>query len=840
MVAQMQIKMPESIDHEEAILHCMFIGVCRPTETRLSESDFFNSSCRTIFSFAMRAEAAGSDVTGAIPLFPMMREAGVFEMIGGLQYIQHITTGVVCSHDWKRTVKFLKELSRRREAVAGYIKAAHAMSVEQYDTYSERCDAASSEIARVEAALSHGQTSGLRHASEMITGWLDELDERKERKPGEVVGFSTGFYHLDEKLYPKGVLAGALVAIGARPKMGKEQPMHSKILLADGSWTTMGKIAIGDKLASVDGKPSVVTGIFPQGKKKTYRVTFTDGRSAECGIEHLWTIRSSRFKGDRTVNTADIIAMLGKERYQGRITVPSVSGDFGVADDIGLNPWLLGALLGDGGLRGATPKISCSERYIIERVIASLPYGVSMNYDTGVDYRLAGSKGKSNPLAESLKNLGVHGVKSSGKKIPEAVFSSNRKTREMVLAGLLETDGWCEKHNSLMFASSSRDLADGVVMLVRSLGGYAKIRTRTNITYSYKGESRAALDSHIVSIRLADIGIIESPRLTKNLRHSKRSSTPYIESIVESGESECQCIMVDHDSHLYITDDYVVTHNTAFLTKWVNHTALDQGKAACVFSLEMTRTSLLERSIVQRDAVKDMYDGGRLVSRAIQGNDFWDPRVLNGRAGQLADEAYLRSAAIAAEIGNSKLYIDDTPGVSLRHIVSECRRIAKKEGSIGLIAVDYLTLMKAEKAERNDLAYGEITKGLKNLAKEMRCPVLLLTQLNRKLEDRNDKRPMPSDSRDTGQIEQDCDLWIGLFRQAAYTPDGMPGNTSKLAEVIVRLNREGYTGTIYSEFSGGKFSDMDQDEGVRLAGEIDHWLNPAKPEKHQGRIKDGF
>ena len=64
--------------------------------------------------------------------------------------------------------------------------------------------------------------------------------------------------------------------------------------------------------------------------------------------------------------------------------------------------------------------------------------------------------------------------------------------------------------------------------------------------------------------------------------------------------------------------------------------------------------------------------------------------------------------------------------------------------------------------------------------------------------------------------------------------------SSRLAEVIVRLNREGYTGTIYSEFSGGKFSDMDQDEGVRLAGEIDHWLNPAKPEKHQGRIKDGF
>ena len=83
-------------------------------------------------------------------------------------------------------------------------------------------------------------------------------------------------------------------------------------------------------------------------------------------------------------------------------------------------------------------------------------------------------------------------------------------------------------------------------------------------------------------------------------------------------------------------------------------------------------------------------------------------------------------------------------------------------------------------------------------------------------------------------------MWIGLFRQSAYTPDGMPGSTSKLAEVIVRLNREGYTGTIYIDFSGGKFSDIDQDEGVRLAGEIEHWLNPPKTEKQQGKIKGGF
>lgn len=110
------------------------------------------------------------------------------------------------------------------------------------------------------------------------------------------------------------------------------------------------------------------------------------------------------------------------------------------------------------------------------------------------------------------------------------------------------------------------------------------------------------------------------------------------------------------------------------------------------------------------------------------------------------------------------MYIDSTPSIDLNHIIAECRKVKRVKGQIGLIAIDYLTLIKAGQAERRDIAYGDITTGLKNLAKEMDCVVLLLTQLNRKLEDRVDKRPTPADSRDTGQIEQDCDVWIGLYR----------------------------------------------------------------------------
>lgn len=119
---------------------------------------------------------------------------------------------------------------------------------------------------------------------------------------------------------------------------------------------------------------------------------------------------------------------------------------------------------------------------------------------------------------------------------------------------------------------------------------------------------------------------------------------------------------------------------------------------------------------------------------------------------------------------------------------------------------DYLTLMTAEKADRNDLAYGMITKGLKNLAKELGCVVVLLTQLNRELEKRVNKRPLPSDSRDTGQIEQDCDYWVGIHREGAFDDSVPPGET----ELILRLNRHGSTGTVYCNQINGAIYDTDQ------------------------------
>ncbi|WP_142501301.1 DnaB-like helicase C-terminal domain-containing protein [Klebsiella sp. 2680] len=213
--------------------------------------------------------------------------------------------------------------------------------------------------------------------------------------------------------------------------------------------------------------------------------------------------------------------------------------------------------------------------------------------------------------------------------------------------------------------------------------------------------------------------------------------------------------------------------------------AINEKLPAIMFSLEMPDKQILERMIGQASGVNtDIFYRGACRD----------------------EEFAIANARLAEMVESQNLYIDDTPGASLSHIVAESRRIKRERGNVGMVLVDYLTLMTAEKADRNDLAYGLITKGLKNLAKELDCVVVLLTQLNRDLEKRVNKRPLPSDSRDTGQIEQDCDYWMGIYREGAYDENYPQGDT----ELLLRLNRHGSGGVVFCEQRNGAIYDCDQ------------------------------
>lgn len=244
---------------------------------------------------------------------------------------------------------------------------------------------------------------------------------------------------------------------------------------------------------------------------------------------------------------------------------------------------------------------------------------------------------------------------------------------------------------------------------------------------------------------------------------------------------------------------------TTFEINMARHCAMNEKLPVLMFSLEMQDEQMLENILAQESGVNTdiFYDGGL-------GADSEFARVMH-HLKELSD--------------TDNIYIDDTPAITLSHIRSESRRMAKAKGQIGMIMVDYLTLMDKEKGDdqRNDLAYGAITKGLKALAKELNCVVVLLTQLNRNLESRGDKRPVPSDSRDTGQIEQDCDYWIGIYRDSVYNEQA----DKNLMEIIVAYNRHGASNyKIFAGIKNARIYEINQAEAYAQSN-----VEPARKER---------
>lgn len=242
---------------------------------------------------------------------------------------------------------------------------------------------------------------------------------------------------------------------------------------------------------------------------------------------------------------------------------------------------------------------------------------------------------------------------------------------------------------------------------------------------------------------------------------------------------------------------------TAFLIKLAENLVFSQQNpddGILSFSLEMPGLQLAERMVVSKAAISadTLYQTEQALTDADAQGRSGVRALYNHDMGlvQAATEAYRLKA----------YYVTDKPNVTIEFIERQSRLLAQqleKEGkSLRLILVDYLTLMRVPDAERRDLALAEVTRRLKLLAKELNGIVIVVSQLSRKVEERQDKRPLPSDSRDSGQIEQDCDLWIGLYRDSVYHP--LDVGPPDILEVLVRLNRHGGTGTAYCAMEDGK------------------------------------
>mgnify|MGYP001358695539 CR=1 FL=1 len=217
---------------------------------------------------------------------------------------------------------------------------------------------------------------------------------------------------------------------------------------------------------------------------------------------------------------------------------------------------------------------------------------------------------------------------------------------------------------------------------------------------------------------------------------------------------------------------------TAFSLNIGEHVAVEEGHAVAVFSMEMGATQL---------AMRLLGSVGRLDQHRL-------------RTGRLTDEDWPRLTYAVEKMQNAQLFIDETPALSSMEVRARCRRLARQCGQLGLVIIDYLQLMgSSSPGENRATEISEISRSLKGLAKELNCPVIALSQLNRSLEQRPNKRPVMSDLRESGAIEQDADVILFIYRDEVYNPDSPDKGT---AEIIIGKQRNGPIGTVRVTFLG--------------------------------------
>lgn len=226
-----------------------------------------------------------------------------------------------------------------------------------------------------------------------------------------------------------------------------------------------------------------------------------------------------------------------------------------------------------------------------------------------------------------------------------------------------------------------------------------------------------------------------------------------------------------HPSQLLIVAARPAMGKTAFVLNIAQHVAFRQHVPVAVFSLEMSKE--------------------QLVTRLMSMEAMIDSQLI--RTGELEDQDWEKLMESAAVIGHSPLIIDDTPGLTISELRSKCRRYKQSQG-VGLVIIDYLQLMAGGgRSESRQQEISEISRSLKALAREIDAPIIALSQLNRAVDSRTDHKPVLSDLRESGSIEQDADVIMFIYRDDYYNPDTEKKN---LAEIIVAKQRSGSTGSI--------------------------------------------
>jgi replicative DNA helicase len=684
---------PHNLDAERAVLGAVLLegrdALPRVVEV-LRPSDFYTEAHRATYQAMLTLFDRGAPVD-SLTLSEELRRTDQLQFVGGPAAIALLMEEASIAAHLGSYTAIVRDMAVLRELIQ---TSTHIIgqAFDAKEDVQTLVDDAEKRIFSLAERRLEGSALPVGKILKNTFEYIERLYERKEH----VTGVATGFEKLD--LETSGFQPSDFIIIAGRPSMGKAQPLDARVKTPTG-WTRMGELRPGDALASVDGRESLVSGVFPQGARQVYRVTFSDGRSTECCAEHLWRVHHRAWPEPRVLTTAQVMALLARKHYRHSLWIDAPSGDDGHADPLPVDPWLLGALLGAGELSGGALRFWTSDPEVLARVAE----------------RADGQAART--IVDALRRLRVWDTDFAQRFVPDIYMDACRAARVDLLRGLLDTAGVVETRGTIRVTVGSGRLARAVAALVRSLGGWCSVRRR-----STRAPFVCAIDypepKELVTL---------SSKLIRTLV-PRRPRRPIFVAVEPTRVTETQCIAVTHPSQLYVTDDHVVTHNTAFALNIVQHVGVTLRGTALVLSLEMSAQQLVQRMLCSE---------AKVDSQAV-------------RTGFLSSADWHRLTAAAGRLSEAKIFIDDSPGLTVLEARAKARRM-KAEHGLDLLVIDYLQLMRGRAAlDNRQQEISEISRSLKALAKELNVPVVALSQLSRAVEARaqRDFRPQLSDLRE--------------------------------------------------------------------------------------------
>ncbi len=832
---------PQDIAAEQSVLGGMLLSkdaIADVVEV-VRSTDFYRPAHQTIYDVVVDLYGKG-EPADPITVSAELTRLGELGRVGGAPYLHTLLSSVPTAANagyYARIVAEQAVLRRLVEAGTRIVQLGYATGMGDVDDVVDRAQQAIYDVTEKRSNEDYALLEDLMQPT------MDELEAIGSRG-GSMTGVPTGFADLDS--LTNGLHPGQLVVVAARPGIGKALALDTVLATPTGV-TTMGEVAVGDELLGADGRPvRVVAATEVLVDRPCYEVTFSDGTRIVADAEHQWATQTRaerrRPSPTPTVRTTREIAATvrcltadGRANHSVPTTAPLALPDA----QLPLPPYVLGAWLGDGHAAGArlttidheilmwieadgitvvpqtspvlfglalpapdpvapracvvcgasfTPATSqvrtCGRSCGGRAKAVSAPVPAPTCADCGGPscglVRCQSCRDDHGTVPALLRGLGVLG----DKHIPAIYLRASEAQRRRLLAGLLDTDGTVNPTGSVQFTTTSPRLADDAHDLISGLGYRVGVSRKP-----VQGRTAASSIAFTLTFATSD----EVFRLSRKqlvhkerCRGGERSGLRYITAVRAIPSVPVRCVEVDNADHLYLaTRAMIPTHNSTLGLDIARSCSIKHGMASVVFSLEMSKTEITMRLLSAEARVP----------------------LAHMRSGTMTDDDWARLARRMGEVADAPLFIDDSPNLTMMEIRAKARRL-KQRHNLKLVIIDYLQLMQGNKrAESRQQEVSELSRSLKLLAKELECPVIAMSQLNRGPEQRQDKKPQLSDLRESGAIEQDADIVILMYREDAIEKESPRAGE---ADFIVAKHRNGPTNTVTvsSQLHYSRFVDM--------------------------------